>query len=319
MPVTTRSQAQTSMSYPLEPSQTATFSMSPFNKPLESDISTNTPVLLSMSLITEPLAATGSISSSSTSLIDECSTIHPIDTILACQTSSNAANQPSQVITSSLDPSNFKKECNFEISNLSQFETLESSVGHHSISHSSSVSDFSIMEDDDADFLSQNEALQAKTTQDIADMNSLFAAITSHLTNATQKLSTDFQQVIATNDDFKKEIRQELDEMRKILADQKRILKIDQHQDTPPNANVSQHNLPVATSPSSSVTVPSMHQTTSTSSVPSRSPSDSDMQAQMMLMLTESFTKLSSALQDKSESKSDWPKFAGDKKKFRSW
>jgi hypothetical protein len=100
MPVTTRSQAQTSMSYPLEPSQTATFSMSPFNKPLESDIIyTNTPVLLSTSLITEPFSATGSISSSSTSLIDERSNTDPIDTILACQTSSNAANQPSQVIT----------------------------------------------------------------------------------------------------------------------------------------------------------------------------------------------------------------------------
>jgi hypothetical protein len=40
----------------------------------------------------------------------------------------------------------------------------------------------------------------------------------------------------------------------------------------------------------------------------------------MMMMLTESFSKLSLVLVDKStESKSDWPKFSGDSKKFRTW
>jgi hypothetical protein len=40
----------------------------------------------------------------------------------------------------------------------------------------------------------------------------------------------------------------------------------------------------------------------------------------MMLILTESFSKLSSVLTDqKKESKTEWHKFTGDAKKFRSW
>jgi hypothetical protein len=39
----------------------------------------------------------------------------------------------------------------------------------------------------------------------------------------------------------------------------------------------------------------------------------------MMLLLTDSFKKLSSALTDKSDFKSEWPKFGGDMKKFHSW
>lgn len=41
---------------------------------------------------------------------------------------------------------------------------------------------------------------------------------------------------------------------------------------------------------------------------------------QMMLMLTESFSKLSTVLADKNqETKSDWLKFLVDTKKFKSW
>jgi hypothetical protein len=39
----------------------------------------------------------------------------------------------------------------------------------------------------------------------------------------------------------------------------------------------------------------------------------------MMLMLTESFSKLSNVLVDKPESKNEWPKYSGDPKKFRAW
>jgi len=45
-----------------------------------------------------------------------------------------------------------------------------------------------------------------------------------------------------------------------------------------------------------------------------------DIQAQMILMWTESFSKLSTALVDKNQdTKSEWPKFYGDAKKFRAW
>jgi hypothetical protein len=50
------------------------------------------------------------------------------------------------------------------------------------------------------------------------------------------------------------------------------------------------------------------------------SSSDSDVQTNLMMMLTESFSKLSTVLVDKtSDMKSDWPKFLGDSKKFRAW
>ncbi len=39
----------------------------------------------------------------------------------------------------------------------------------------------------------------------------------------------------------------------------------------------------------------------------------------MMLMLTESFSKLSTVLVDKFVSKTDWPKFSGDPRKFCAW
>ncbi len=46
----------------------------------------------------------------------------------------------------------------------------------------------------------------------------------------------------------------------------------------------------------------------------------SDLQSQMMQMLTDSFSKLSTVLSEKKEdTKSEWPKFSGELKKFRPW
>jgi len=44
-----------------------------------------------------------------------------------------------------------------------------------------------------------------------------------------------------------------------------------------------------------------------------------DQQSQMMQLFAASVAKLLTALSEKSESKSDWPKFSGDHKKFRAW
>ncbi len=52
----------------------------------------------------------------------------------------------------------------------------------------------------------------------------------------------------------------------------------------------------------------------------SSSNSSMDFQSQMLAVLNETFSKLSSVIGDKSsETKSDWMKFSGDPKKFRSW
>jgi vacuolar-type H+-ATPase subunit D/Vma8 len=47
------------------------------------------------------------------------------------------------------------------------------------------------------------------------DMNALFAAFKTHLSDATQQLSGDFRQVVDENTRFKQEMREELDEMKK--------------------------------------------------------------------------------------------------------
>jgi hypothetical protein len=74
---------------------------------------------------------------------------------------------------------------------------------------------------------------------------------------------------------------------------------------------------------SASTTLPSSSSSATSSNISSscsRSSSSTDAQTQMMMMLTESFTKLSTVLVDKtSDRKSDWPKFSGDYKKFLAW
>jgi hypothetical protein len=46
-----------------------------------------------------------------------------------------------------------------------------------------------------------------------------------------------------------------------------------------------------------------------------------DFQVQMMKLLNETFSKLSTAIGDNkyTDIKTDWPKFSGDSKKFRAW
>lgn len=83
------------------------------------------------------------------------------------------------------------------------------------------------------------------------DMNNLFAAIKAHITDATQQLSGDFKQVVDENTRFKQGIREELDEMRQFLADQKRVVSI---QSSPGS--------------SSSLTAPSITPTVQVSSTP---------------------------------------------------
>jgi hypothetical protein len=63
--------------------------------------------------------------------------------------------------------------------------------------------------------------IQIKTTQDIMDMNALFTLIKAHITDATQQLSGDVRHIADNNAKFKQEVKEELDEMRKVLAEQK--------------------------------------------------------------------------------------------------
>jgi hypothetical protein len=191
MPVTTRSQARTSTRSVLEPLKSSTFPTS-FEQSLESDLPNNTPVLLSTSLIAEPLTTTGHHLSSSTNLNTKHSEILQLDTMIICPIPNSGEHQ-----SSSLEQLNLESTSTFEISNLSNFENLKSPLGNQLPSHNSSISNLSIMDDDDgADYLSQASARYAKTSTDIMDMNNLFAAIKEHLMEATTKLSSNFRQVV---------------------------------------------------------------------------------------------------------------------------
>jgi len=107
---------------------------------------------------------------------------------------------------------------------------------------------------------------------------------------------------------FKEEVRNELEEFRLLMAQQQEWIESR-------IANVSSPSSPLTPQVIlSSSTLPA------TLSSPSPLPSGSDLQSQMLLMLTDSFSKLSSALTEhKQDSKSDWYKFSGDSKKFHAW
>ncbi len=238
-----------------------------------------------------------------------------------------ASTENSQ-LSSSLDPSSLKFQNNFELSDFQIINSL-SLVNCESDTYlfpsiiNSTFSNNFIMEEDveHPSLPNLNTACYSKTSQDILDMNDLFSLIKNHITEATQQISGDVRNIAENNAKFKQEVKEELDEMRKVLAEQKRSSNIDSSPSSPsplqvnsmmhldtsipfsvPNT-IGQHpSAPVA----SSQTTP--HQAGTT-----------DTQSQLLMMLTESFSKLSTALSEKSDSKSDWPKFSGDGKKFRSW
>ena len=153
------------------------------------------------------------------------------------------------------------------------------------------------------------------------DMNNLFESIKHHITNATQQLSGDLQQVVDSNSKFKQEVQDELQEMRQFLAEQKRLLGLQSSSDVTMVPTISPVTLPSVSSVPSmqNVAPPVVPQSVQSSTLDSTTASQ-DINAQMLLLLTDSFSKLSTALTEKSDStKSDWPKFSGDHKKFRSW
>lgn len=131
-------------------------------------------------------------------------------------------------------------------------------------------------------------------------MNTLFAALSAKFTSETDKISQAFKHLVEDQAEFKQEVRAELDALRTLVS---------QHIPSSLPDPVSQVMQPQIIAPS--VTTPVVPPTIS---------SGADVQQQMMLMMTESFSKLSAAFSEgKNEPKTDWPKFNGDVKKFRSW
>jgi hypothetical protein len=133
------------------------------------------------------------------------------------------------------------------------------------------------------------------------------------------KITQEFQQVVDAHMEFKQEVHEELDELRLLIS--KHRLASD-NSELPTSTSVK--NNPVSPGYNSNMlrspTTASSSQVNQVASQGSSSSNISDMHTHMMMMLTDSFTKLSTVLTDKtSESKSEWPKFSSEVKKFRSW
>jgi hypothetical protein len=131
------------------------------------------------------------------------------------------------------------------------------------------------------------------------------------------RLSDDFQRIANDNELFKNDVRAELDGLRTLL---------DQYNITSNPAQVpssTTQSILTSCSPVRNIQTEMTPVVTAVSpTAPTNSTLDTttDPQTRMMLMLTETFAKLSSTLSDKKEeTKSDWPKFSGDQRKFRPW
>jgi hypothetical protein len=122
--------------------------------------------------------------------------------------------------------------------------------------------------------------------------------------------------VLQANEDFKNDVRSELDDICCLLKHQVTTGSTPTITSAPITSSTTNpviSNSTSVTPDSSSTTISNVPQFNSTSPT-------NDVQTQMMLMLTETFSKLSTALVDKtSDMKSDWPKFSGDSKRFRAW
>ncbi len=191
--------------------------------------------------------------------------------------------------------------------------------------HNSSIFELVNMEADCQD-LDVSQDNDVRTSAPVpSEMKGLLESLSMSLVTHISSQTTILKDQIIQNDErlqesqvrFKQEVQSELDEFRKLMDQQQRWFESRLHQisssgqTTTTTAPTDAPILPVPT-----ISVPSV---TSSSSIPSTS-TDTALHSQMMMLLSDSFSKLSSALtEQKQDSKAEWHKFTGDPKKFRAW
>jgi hypothetical protein len=127
-------------------------------------------------------------------------------------------------------------------------------------------------------------------------------------------------QITQDNESFQTEMRDEINALHNLLQGQQVSLAgmTSTTSPCPLSAGPGLSPLPTGSSPNISSPMISVSQGSSTNATGPQV--SGDIHSQMMLMMAESFSKLSTVLSEsKQDSKSDWPKFAGDSKKFRDW
>jgi hypothetical protein len=232
----------------------------------------------------------------------------------------------SLVVPSDLSSSSLVSVSSVDNLKLRNFKISNEHASDCSSSYNFSSDNFLIMESDCKDTNSSRDA--KPVLHETSELARLFASLLSQITiqhrdiqdqlkerdcllnQEFRKVNNDFQKVIEENEAFKENMRNELEDLRQLLSRQ----SVSSVSSTP----IPDHTSSVPPVPSPQAPMPSAS-STSVLSIPSNTPSAPDVQAQMMLMLTESFSKLSNVLVDKPESKNEWPKYSGDPKKFRAW
>ncbi len=245
---------------------------------------------------------------------------------------SNVQFLQSNITPSSLTTSNSIDHCRCPSDSCSatfqnsKFENFETPVQQVSNSPVRTLvlfrSQFSIMEADCYDSTSDQQ--MSRETMDLMHILTTLLHQITNQNNAIQehimKNDMTFQRVVQENEDFKRDMHSKLDDICNLLACQNIW--------SPPNipssntssqAPISHPVPPIPAAQETSSQVFSSSTGVSTSIVSSNT-SSNDIQTQMLLMLSESFSKLSTALTEKKDDqKSEWPKFSGDHKMFRAW
>ncbi len=171
----------------------------------------------------------------------------------------------------------------------------------------------------------KNISTATTKSDDAPDLNAFLQAIKLQIEIATDKMASDFSQVIAANDVFKQEIttandafkvnvKQELDDLRQLIC---------QHQLSTSSTSASIHGISsqqAVSSPSTNQSAPIFNPVGTSSVNTTTSVVSSSTTDQVLLLLTDSFAKMANALTEKSgDTKTEWPKFGGDEKKFKAW
>jgi hypothetical protein len=199
-----------------------------------------------------------------------------------------------------------------EISNFENFELSETSSSVHSC-HNLSLNHLPKMESDCVD----NSPPSIKVDGGSSNQDNIMQMLTTISTKMMDTIQ-DLQNQLATNDlKYTAELQklsQENETFRQnVLAEVHRA-----NSDSNNGSTSSQ----VSTQPLvSSTAVPPNTTTSGLSASVSTSSSSQDFQEQMMTMMNTTFTKLTTVMSEakSTESKADWPKFAGDMRKFKPW
>jgi len=231
--------------------------------------------------------------------------------------SSNQDYHFSSTQQATLNISNLKisNDDNFGISNLPLGNTMQSQ--YHNFGNYTNFK----MEGDYNDNL-PTSGISSEMTEMSKFLASLSLQMTSSMERLQEQLLENDQKITQTNERFKQEVRDEIDQLRQLFL-----------QTNGEVSNQAQSTVHGSINSVLSTGSPSNNQDSSpdpivTTSTPNSNfgigMSTTDVQSQMMLMLTESFAKLSNVLGEKTqdsktEVKSEWPKFSGDVKKFKSW